>query len=204
MPVLQDMHDAVRRPGVLRGLRGRPGWLPSLRGFTGRRGDGRRIFKLPPSHDIDHLVLDWLVAEFRKESGIDLSSDKMVLQRLKDAAEQAKIELSIEKMIAEAARNEQEDRRRREEIERRNKLDNLCYTLEKSIAESKDKLPESDVTTLQKAIEEARAAIESQALRCAPHGEWRDRRGVRGGGSAEAGFGLSSFERRRQSTDSRI
>src|SRR6185295_5059378 len=44
--------------------------------------------------DIDHLIMDWLVAEFRKESGIDLSNDKMVLQRLKDSAEQAKIELS--------------------------------------------------------------------------------------------------------------
>ncbi len=38
--------------------------------------------------------MDWLVAEFRKESGIDLSNDKMVLQRLKDSSEQAKIELS--------------------------------------------------------------------------------------------------------------
>src|SRR6201989_2062248 len=44
--------------------------------------------------DIDHLVMDWLIAEFRRETGIDASSDRMVLQRLKDAAEQAKIELS--------------------------------------------------------------------------------------------------------------
>src|SRR5262249_18597422 len=44
--------------------------------------------------DIDHLVMDWLVAEFKKETGIDVSNDKMVVQRLKDAAEQAKIELS--------------------------------------------------------------------------------------------------------------
>ncbi|HEY8947000.1 MAG TPA: molecular chaperone DnaK, partial [Polyangiaceae bacterium] len=44
--------------------------------------------------DIDHLVMDWLVAEFRKDTGIDVSKDKMVIQRLKDAAEQAKIELS--------------------------------------------------------------------------------------------------------------
>src|SRR5690348_9351901 len=44
--------------------------------------------------DIDNLIVDWLIAEFRRESGIDVSKDKMVLQRLKDAAEQAKIELS--------------------------------------------------------------------------------------------------------------
>ncbi|HKE20652.1 MAG TPA: Hsp70 family protein, partial [Kofleriaceae bacterium] len=44
--------------------------------------------------DIDHVLMDWLVAEFKKDQGIDVSKDKMVIQRLKDAAEQAKIELS--------------------------------------------------------------------------------------------------------------
>jgi molecular chaperone DnaK len=44
--------------------------------------------------DVDHLLMDWLTAEFRKDTGIDVSNDKMVIQRLKDAAEQAKIELS--------------------------------------------------------------------------------------------------------------
>jgi molecular chaperone DnaK len=44
--------------------------------------------------DIDHLVMEWLTAEFRKDQGIDLSKDKMALQRLKEAAEKAKCELS--------------------------------------------------------------------------------------------------------------
>jgi molecular chaperone DnaK len=44
--------------------------------------------------NVDQTVIDWLIAEFRKESGIDVSKDKMVLQRLKEAAEKAKIELS--------------------------------------------------------------------------------------------------------------
>ncbi len=44
--------------------------------------------------DIDQTIQDWLVGEFRKESGIDLARDKMALQRLKEAAEKAKIELS--------------------------------------------------------------------------------------------------------------
>jgi molecular chaperone DnaK len=44
--------------------------------------------------DVDIVVMDWLVAEFKKDTGIDVSKDKMVIQRLKDAAEQAKIELS--------------------------------------------------------------------------------------------------------------
>jgi molecular chaperone DnaK len=44
--------------------------------------------------DIDNRLMDWLVAEFKKDTGIDVSKDKMVLQRLKEASEKAKIELS--------------------------------------------------------------------------------------------------------------
>ncbi len=44
--------------------------------------------------DIDQKVIEWLMSEFRKEQGIDLSKDSMAVQRLKDAAEKAKIELS--------------------------------------------------------------------------------------------------------------
>ncbi len=44
--------------------------------------------------DFDQVIIDYLVAEFKKENGIDLSKDKMALQRLKDAAEKAKKDLS--------------------------------------------------------------------------------------------------------------
>ena len=44
--------------------------------------------------DIDQIIIDWLVSEFKKEQGIDLSKDAMALQRLKEAAEKAKMELS--------------------------------------------------------------------------------------------------------------
>jgi len=44
--------------------------------------------------DLDQTVQDWITAEFKKDSGIDLSRDKMAIQRLKEAAEKAKIELS--------------------------------------------------------------------------------------------------------------
>jgi molecular chaperone DnaK len=44
--------------------------------------------------DIDNRVMDWLIAEFKKDTGLDVSKDKMVLQRLKEASEKAKIELS--------------------------------------------------------------------------------------------------------------
>ena len=44
--------------------------------------------------DLDQRVIDWMVQEFKKDQGIDLAADKMALQRLKEAAERAKIELS--------------------------------------------------------------------------------------------------------------
>ena len=44
--------------------------------------------------DFDQRIIDWLADEFKKEQGIDLRSDKMAMQRLKEAAEKAKIELS--------------------------------------------------------------------------------------------------------------
>lgn len=44
--------------------------------------------------DFDEVIIRWMIEEFKKETGIDLSKDKMALQRLRDAAEKAKIELS--------------------------------------------------------------------------------------------------------------
>src|SRR5262249_33838683 len=66
------------------------------------------------------------------------------------------------KMVKEAAEHEAEDKTRREEIEKRNKLDNLCYTIEKALSENKDKLQASDVSTLEGMVKEARSAIEKQ------------------------------------------
>lgn len=45
-------------------------------------------------NDFDGVIIDWIVGEFKKEHGIDLSKDKQALQRIRDAAEKAKIELS--------------------------------------------------------------------------------------------------------------
>lgn len=44
--------------------------------------------------DIDQIIIDWLVGEFKKDQGVDISKDQMAIQRLKEAAEKAKIELS--------------------------------------------------------------------------------------------------------------
>ena len=68
----------------------------------------------------------------------------------------------IQKMVKEAAEHEAEDKTRREQVERRNKLDNLCYTLEKTVNENKEKLPAADVTTLEGLIKDGRAAVEKQ------------------------------------------
>jgi len=71
-------------------------------------------------------------------------------------------EEDIQKMVREAQENEAEDKKKREEIERKNKLDNLCYTIERTISENKDKIPEGDRKSLEEAVAEARSAIEKQ------------------------------------------
>ena len=63
-------------------------------------GDG--VFEVKSTHgdtslggdDWDQRIIDWLVAQFKNAQGVDLSSDRMAMQRLKEAAEKAKIELS--------------------------------------------------------------------------------------------------------------
>jgi molecular chaperone DnaK len=67
----------------------------------------------------------------------------------------------IEKMVHEASEHEAEDRARKEEIESKNKLDSMIYSTEKILNENKDKIPESDRTNLEQAIERGRKALES-------------------------------------------
>ncbi len=71
-------------------------------------------------------------------------------------------EEEIARMVKEAADNESEDKAKREQVERRNKLDNLCYTIEKTLADNKDKIPEADAKTLTEVVAEGRQAIEKQ------------------------------------------
>jgi molecular chaperone DnaK len=68
----------------------------------------------------------------------------------------------IQKMVKDAQEHEREDKERREQIERRNKLDNLCYTLEKSLGENKEKMQGQDLAALEALIKEGRAAVEKQ------------------------------------------
>jgi molecular chaperone DnaK len=68
----------------------------------------------------------------------------------------------IDRMVKDAAEHEAEDRKRREEIERRNKLDNLCYSLEKQIADNREKLGGVDIGAIESLIKEGRTAVEQQ------------------------------------------
>jgi molecular chaperone DnaK len=83
-------------------------------------------------------------------------------QKITITANSGLSESEIEKMVKDAAEHEAEDKVRREQIERRNKLDNLCYTIEKTVTEHKDKLPADDVTKLEALVKEGREAVEKQ------------------------------------------
>jgi molecular chaperone DnaK len=71
-------------------------------------------------------------------------------------------EADIQKMVTEAAEHEADDKTRREEIERRNKLDNLCYAVEKTLRDGKDKVAATDATALEALLQEGRGAVERQ------------------------------------------
>lgn len=83
-------------------------------------------------------------------------------QKITITANSGLSESDIQNMVKDAAEHEAEDKVRREQIERRNKLDNLCYTIEKTVTEHKDKLPADDVTKLEALVKEGREAVEKQ------------------------------------------
>src|SRR5271166_2037887 len=62
-------------------------------GLDKKKNDTIAVYDLG-GDNIDQRIIDWIVAEFKKENGIDLSRDQMALQRLKESAEKAKMELS--------------------------------------------------------------------------------------------------------------
>ncbi len=66
----------------------------------------------------------------------------------------------VERMVKDAAAHADEDKRRKEEVEVRNRLDGLVYSTEKTVAEGRDKLPAADVEVAEKAVAEARKALE--------------------------------------------
>jgi len=93
-------------------------------------------------------------------SAKDMATSKQQTVTIKEGS--GLTEQQIEKMVSEAKEHEAEDKQRRDEIERRNKLDTLCYTLDKTLADNKEKISESDASSIKEAIGEARKAIEAQ------------------------------------------
>lgn len=71
-------------------------------------------------------------------------------------------EAEIRKMVREAAEHVAGDRERRAQVERRNKLDTLCYSAERTIRESHEKDPAADLAALERLIDEGKKAVESQ------------------------------------------
>jgi molecular chaperone DnaK len=70
-------------------------------------------------------------------------------------------EAEIQKMVQDAASHEEEDRKRREQVEARNKADQLAYGVEKALAEVKDKLPAGKVAEVEGKVKSLREAIEA-------------------------------------------
>ena len=103
--------------------------------------------------DIDQIIMDWLCDEFKKEAGIDLKQDRMALQRLKDAAERAKKELST---VAQTEINlpfitaDASGPKHMNINLTRAKLEQLAHDLlEKTIEPCRKALADADLTTAQ-------------------------------------------------------
>ncbi len=83
-------------------------------------------------------------------------------QKITITASSGLSESEIQKMVKDAAEHEVDDKARREQIERRNRLDNLCFTLERTVTDNREKLSAADVTSIEALIRESREAVEKQ------------------------------------------
>jgi molecular chaperone DnaK len=81
-------------------------------------------------------------------------------QKITITASSGLSDTEIEKMVEEAKSHEAEDKKRREQVELRNKADQLCYGVEKALSEAKDKLPADKVANVEKKITTLREAID--------------------------------------------
>ncbi|MFI5300306.1 MAG: molecular chaperone DnaK, partial [Polyangiales bacterium] len=91
-------------------------------------------------------------------SAKDLGTGKEIARRIEGSS--GLNEQEIQRMVKEAAEHESEDKARREQVDRRNKLDAMVYQMEKTIAEAKDKLPADDVVKLEALLKDGRSAVE--------------------------------------------
>jgi molecular chaperone DnaK len=91
-------------------------------------------------------------------------------QKITITASSGLSEVEIQKMVKDAAAHESNDKTRREQVERRNRLDNLCYATEKTLHDLQGKIPSTDVQALEALIQEAKRASElrddAQVVQC--------------------------------------
>lgn len=113
----------------------------------------RGVPKIEVSFDIDANGILSVVAK-------DMATGKD--QKITITASSGLSEDDVKKMVDEASAHEAEDKKRREEVDRRNKLDSMCFTLEKQISENKEKLEGVDLSKIEGLIKEGREAVEKQ------------------------------------------
>ncbi|MEY4545378.1 MAG: molecular chaperone DnaK [Pseudomonadota bacterium] len=113
----------------------------------------RGVPKIEVTFDIDANGILSVVAK-------DMATSKD--QKITITASSGLSDADVKKMVEEAAKHESEDKQRREEVDRRNKLDNMCYTLEKQINENKEKLGGVDLAKIENLIRDGRDAVEKQ------------------------------------------
>ncbi len=93
-------------------------------------------------------------------SAKDLATGKE--QKVTVTASSGLTEEEIERMIREAEAHAEEDRRKKEEIELRNQLDSLVYTVEKTLNENREKIPVSEISSIEAALSEAKKVLEEK------------------------------------------
>jgi molecular chaperone DnaK len=140
---------------VLQGERGESKYNRTLGRFTlqGIPPAPRGVPKVEVTFDVDANGILSVAAK-------DTATGKD--QKITITASSGLSEAEIQKMVREAAEHEAADKVQRERVERRNKLDNLCYSVEKVLRDSREKLQSSDVSSLEAAVKDGREAIEKQ------------------------------------------
>jgi len=121
--------------------------------LEGIRAAPRGVPKVRVTFDIDANGILSVTAK-DEETGRD--------QRITITAGSGLSDKEIQDMVEQGKTFEEEDKRRREEIEARNRADQLCYTVEKTLDEAKDKLPADKVSSIREKIAALRSASEKQ------------------------------------------
>jgi len=85
-------------------------------------------------------------------------------QQITITASSGLVEEEIKKMVRDADDHSAEDKKRRQDIETRNHLDNLIYTTEKTLNENREKIPISEISPIEEALSEGKKALESQDI----------------------------------------